>query len=157
MGFNQRNWVFATNSDILITTSLQPNVLDLRFFKFWILLDQIFKFCNIKDKLQLAYKDMRIRKFESLPTTQFLQLKITLIILMILIVLKEMIPLRGKCSDKWWKFVIVIIFIIKINFINPILPKTLKTEALVLPWSSYLVGSITALYSTSKWSINSHI
>jgi len=75
MGFNQRNWVFATNSDILITTSLQPNVLDLRFFKFWILLDQIFKFCNIKDKLQLAYKDKEDQKIwvlanDSIPSVK---------------------------------------------------------------------------------------
>ena len=30
--FYQRNWVFATNSDFLIPLSLQPNVLDLRYF-----------------------------------------------------------------------------------------------------------------------------
>ena len=37
----QRNWVFVTNSDFLIPISLQPNVVDLRYFKLWILLDQI--------------------------------------------------------------------------------------------------------------------
>jgi len=37
----QRNWVFATNSDFIITISLEPNVADLRYFKLWILLDQI--------------------------------------------------------------------------------------------------------------------
>ena len=29
----QRNWVFATNSDFLITISLEPNVVDLRYFE----------------------------------------------------------------------------------------------------------------------------
>ena len=36
----ERNWVFATNSDFLIPISLQPNVVTLRYFKQWILLDQ---------------------------------------------------------------------------------------------------------------------
>ena len=43
----RRNWVFATNSDFLIPISLHPNVLDLRFFKLWILLDQIITVWNI--------------------------------------------------------------------------------------------------------------
>jgi len=29
----ERNWVFATNSDFLITIYLEPNVVDLRYFK----------------------------------------------------------------------------------------------------------------------------
>ena len=37
----QINWVFATSSRFLIPISLQPNVVDLRYFKQWILLDQI--------------------------------------------------------------------------------------------------------------------
>ena len=44
----ERNWVFATNSDFLITISLEPNVADLRYFKLWILLDQIIWVWNIK-------------------------------------------------------------------------------------------------------------
>ena len=32
---------FATNSDFLISISLQPHVKDLGYFKLWILLDQI--------------------------------------------------------------------------------------------------------------------
>ena len=44
----QRNWVFATNSDFLITISLEPNVEDPRYFKLWTLLDQIFWAWNIK-------------------------------------------------------------------------------------------------------------
>jgi len=39
--FLQRNWVFATNSDFLIPKTLQPNVADLKYFKLWILFDQI--------------------------------------------------------------------------------------------------------------------
>ena len=34
-------WVFATNFDFLIPISLQPNVVDLGYFKLWTLLDQI--------------------------------------------------------------------------------------------------------------------
>ena len=37
----ERNWVFATNSDCLIPISLHPNVVNFRYFKLWILLDQI--------------------------------------------------------------------------------------------------------------------
>ena len=36
----QRNWVFVTNYDFLISISLQPNAVDLRYFKLWILLDE---------------------------------------------------------------------------------------------------------------------
>ena len=46
--FRQRNWVFATNSDFLITISLEPNVTDLRYFKLWILWNQIIRVWNIK-------------------------------------------------------------------------------------------------------------
>ncbi len=31
--FSLSNWVFATNSDFLILVSLQPNVVDLKYFK----------------------------------------------------------------------------------------------------------------------------
>ena len=34
-----RNRVFVTNSDFLIPISMQPNVVDLKYFKLWILLD----------------------------------------------------------------------------------------------------------------------
>ena len=34
----RKNWAFATNSDFLIPISLQPNVVDLRYVKLWILL-----------------------------------------------------------------------------------------------------------------------
>ena len=44
----KRNWVFATNSDFLISISFEPNVVDPRYFKLWILLDQIFWAWNIK-------------------------------------------------------------------------------------------------------------
>ena len=32
-GGDQRNWAFATNRDFLISISLQPNVVDLKYFK----------------------------------------------------------------------------------------------------------------------------
>ena len=34
------NWVLAANSDFLTPISLQPNVVDLRYFQLWHLLDQ---------------------------------------------------------------------------------------------------------------------
>ena len=36
-----KNWVFAPNSDFLNPISLQPNVVKLRSFKLWFLLEQI--------------------------------------------------------------------------------------------------------------------
>ena len=44
----KRNWVFGPNSDFLITMSLEPNVLDLTYFKLWIMLNQIIRVWNIK-------------------------------------------------------------------------------------------------------------
>ena len=44
----KRNWVFVTNFDFLITISLEPNVVDLRYFKLWILLNQIIRVWNIR-------------------------------------------------------------------------------------------------------------
>ena len=38
--FRERNWVFATKSDFLIPISLKPNVVDHRYFKLWILVNQ---------------------------------------------------------------------------------------------------------------------
>ena len=37
-GEGQRNWVFATNSYFIIPISLQSNVIDLRYLKFWIMI-----------------------------------------------------------------------------------------------------------------------
>ncbi len=34
----KRNWVFATNSDFLVLVLFKPNVVDLRYFKLWIIL-----------------------------------------------------------------------------------------------------------------------
>ena len=57
----ERNWVFATNSDFLITISLEQNVANLRYFKLWILLDQIIWVWNIKgllnSKINLLFKN----------------------------------------------------------------------------------------------------
>ena len=44
----QRNWVFVTNSAFLNPISLEPNVVDLRYFKLWILLIQIIRVWNIE-------------------------------------------------------------------------------------------------------------
>ena len=43
----QRNWVFVTNSDFPIPLSLHFNVGGLRYFKLWIILDQIMILWNI--------------------------------------------------------------------------------------------------------------
>ena len=56
----QSNWVFATNSDFLITISLKPNVVDLRYFKLWILLNQIW---NVKG---LQHRVLKILGFKYL-------------------------------------------------------------------------------------------
>ena len=72
LSFTQRNWVFATNSDFLFTISLEPNVADLRYFKLWILLDQVIWVWNIKG---LQHRGLKILWFKYLifsPKTQFL-------------------------------------------------------------------------------------
>ena len=37
----EKDWDFATNSDFLIPISLFPDALDLKYFKLWILLNQM--------------------------------------------------------------------------------------------------------------------
>ena len=54
--WTERNWIFATNSDFLITISLKPNVVDLRYFKLWIFLNQIIRVWNIKGLQQRVLK-----------------------------------------------------------------------------------------------------
>ena len=63
LSFTQRNWVFATNSDFLFTISLEPNVADLRYFKLWILLDQVIWVWNIKG---LQHRVLKILRFKYL-------------------------------------------------------------------------------------------
>ena len=63
----QRNWVFDTNSDFLITISLEPNLADLRYFKLWILLDQIIWVWNIKG---LQHRVLKILRFKYLILLQ---------------------------------------------------------------------------------------
>ena len=60
---SQRNWAFATKSDFLITISLEPNVADLRYFKLWILLDQIIWVWNLKD---LQHRVLKLLRFKYL-------------------------------------------------------------------------------------------
>ena len=59
----ERNWVFETNSDFLITISLEPDVADLRYFKLLILLDQIIWVWNIKG---LQHRVLKILRFKYL-------------------------------------------------------------------------------------------
>ena len=59
----QRNWIFATNSDFLITISLEPNVVYLKYFKLGILLDQIIWVWNIKG---LQHRVLKILWFKYL-------------------------------------------------------------------------------------------
>ena len=56
----KRNWVFATNSNFPIVITLQPNVVDLRYFKLWILLDQIIQVWNIKGLQYLVAGILRL-------------------------------------------------------------------------------------------------
>ena len=59
----QWKWVFVTNSDFIITKSLEPNVTDLRYFKLWILLNQIIGVWNIKG---LQHRVLKILGFKYL-------------------------------------------------------------------------------------------
>ena len=59
----QRNWVFAPNSDFLITISLEPIIADIRYFKLWILLDQIIWVWNIKGLQHRVLKILRFKCF----------------------------------------------------------------------------------------------
>ena len=65
--YEKRKWVFATNSDFLIAISLQPNFVNLRYFKLWIMLDQIgLKYHRFTSS---GCKDIGIRKFEFVAKT----------------------------------------------------------------------------------------
>ena len=78
---SQRNWVFATNSDFLITISLEPNAADLRYFKLWILqLGQIIWVC-------LQYRVLKILRFKYLILFQRLNSFAPIIILKLIIFL----------------------------------------------------------------------
>ena len=44
----KRNWVLATNSDFQIAICLQPDGVNLWYFKLWIILDQMIIVWNIK-------------------------------------------------------------------------------------------------------------
>ena len=48
MGNSYNNRAFDTNFNFLIPLTLQPNVVDLRYFKLWIMLNQIIQVWNIK-------------------------------------------------------------------------------------------------------------
>ena len=55
--------VYKGNESLPQTISLEPNVADLRYFKLWILLDQIIWVWNIKD---LQHRVLKILKFKYL-------------------------------------------------------------------------------------------
>ena len=59
------------NSDFPIPLSLQPNIIDLIYFKQLILLDQIIKF-EIQGLLRWFAKHIGIRKFEFVAQTHLL-------------------------------------------------------------------------------------
>ena len=66
-----RNWFFATNSD-LKWVSLQPNIVNLKYFKPWIIFIihvQIIEVCNIKG---LHHQVAKIKELENLSLWQFL-------------------------------------------------------------------------------------
>ena len=71
----QRNWVFATNSNIPIPISWQPNVVDLRYFKLLILLDQIIVSLKYERVKPTGCRDIEVRKFEVVAKTQFLRIR----------------------------------------------------------------------------------
>ena len=58
----RRKWIFATNSDVIILISLQPDVEDLGYFKIWILLDHIVYAWNIQDFNSQGSQRYRIYK-----------------------------------------------------------------------------------------------
>ena len=61
----QRNWVFATNSAFLNPISLDSNVVNLRYFKLWILFE-ISKICDIGFQRYRDYK-FRVCGKDSIP------------------------------------------------------------------------------------------
>ena len=69
----QRNWVFATNSDFLITISSEPNAVDLRYFKLWILLDE--RSLKYQRFTPSGGKNIGINKSEFVTKTQFICLQ----------------------------------------------------------------------------------
>ena len=66
--FSKRDWVFGTNSDFLIPVSLQPGVVDRRYFKQWVMLDQIIEVWYIKG----LHLQVEKRKIDFVPKTRFL-------------------------------------------------------------------------------------
>ena len=72
----QKSLVFVTNSGFLIPIFLQTNVIDLRYFKLWILLNHKIKVWNIKGLLNSwlqRYRDSKIWAHgkDSIPFTSF--------------------------------------------------------------------------------------
>ena len=65
--------MFATNSDLLILISLQPNVVSLRYFK----LTHSLKLNNLSLKYHMFIRLQRHGQFEFVAKTQFLSKKVT--------------------------------------------------------------------------------
>ena len=68
----QEAWVFATSSDFPIPVSFKLNFADLRYFRPWILLDQIIGALNING---LHHRVAKIRKFKFGAKTQIICLE----------------------------------------------------------------------------------
>ena len=62
--------MFATNSDFLNPIYLQPNVVDLRYLKVWILLDQIM-LVEISKVCTIWFQRYRDNTSEFVAKTQF--------------------------------------------------------------------------------------
>ena len=69
---NKSNWVFASNSDFPIPISLQPKVVDLRYFKPWTIFDQIIWFWNYQTFTPSGCKDKDEIIWVCWKKTQFL-------------------------------------------------------------------------------------
>ena len=63
---------FDTKSYYIIIISFQPDVVDLMFFKLWIMLDQIIKSLKYQRVTASGCKDIKIRKPRFVAKSQFL-------------------------------------------------------------------------------------
>ena len=69
--FKQKNWVFATNSNLIIPISLQPYGANLWYFKLRLLSISINSLKYLRSTT-MGYKDIEIRKSEFVAKTQLL-------------------------------------------------------------------------------------
>ena len=72
----QRNWVFATNPNFLLPICLQPNYLNLRYFKLWffhITEVKVWNIWGLQHWVVIRYRDLKIRVCDkdSIPLPKF--------------------------------------------------------------------------------------